>query len=500
MSRRHTVLLALLAVLAAPAAASAAPADPPVPAPVADHAVWPLTPQERWITDAQGRVVIVHGVDLVARAAPWLPGAAGFGDDDARLLAHAGFNAVRLGVVPAAVMPRPGAIDRTYLDHIAATVRLLGRHGLLTLIVLHQDQWGARYLGSGLPGWMTRDDGIAGGRRQRSPLGYVSNPALARAFQSFWANRTAARDVGLMDRWTQIAGAVARSLARERTLVGYDLMNTPWPGPRWQRCVADGCPGFQHGALARLWRRTVAQVRAVDADAITWIEPPALAPILAPLLLPATGDKRRSGLAFQADCGLAAAASATAATGSCGALQAGALDRAATWSRDAGRPALLVGGAAARRGATVAGLRRIADGRMQSWLRWPYANVPASPGDQPAIVRDLRRPAAGDNVDDARLAALETPYPRLVAGTPTGWSLDSRSGVFTASWTTTLPNGRPARADAVSDLWLGRRQYPGGYSVTLTGARVVSRTADRVLLRALPDAQRVAVVVTPSVP
>ena len=57
---------------------------------------------------------------------------------------------------------------------------------------------------------------------------------------------------------------------------------------------------------ARLWRRTVAQVRSVDADAITWIEPPALAPVLAPLLLPATGDRRRSGLAFQADCELAA--------------------------------------------------------------------------------------------------------------------------------------------------------------------------------------------------
>ena len=392
MRRRHTVLLALLAALGAPASAGAV--SPESPAALADHAVWPLTPQARWITDAQGRVVIVHGVDLVARAAPWLPGPAGFGDDDARLLARAGFNAVRLGVVPAAVMPRPGAIDRGYLDHIAATVRLLARHGLLTLIVLHQDQWGARYLGSGLPGWMTRDDDIASGRRQRAPRGYVTNPALARAFQSFWANRSAARDVGLMDRWTQIAGAVARALAHQRTLVGYDLMNAPWPGPRWASCVLDGCPGFQQGALARLWRRTVAQVRAVDPDAITWIEPPALAPVLGPLLLPATGDQRRSGLAFQADCGLAAVASPSAATSSCGALQATALDRAAAWSQAAGRPALLVGDAAARRGATVAGLRRLADSRMQSWLRWPYANVPARPGDQPAIVKDLG--AAGD--------------------------------------------------------------------------------------------------------
>ncbi len=485
--RPVAVLLALAAVLAAPAVAGAA-----------ERAAWPLAPQGRWITDAQGRVVIVHGTDLVARAAPWLPGAAGFGDDDAQLLARAGFNAVRLGVVPAAVMPRPGGIDRAYLSQIAATVRLLARHGLLTLIVLHQDQWGPRYLGSGLPGWMTRDDRIPTGARRRAPHGYVTDPALGRAFQSLWANRIASGQVGLMDRWTQIAGAVGRALARERTLVGYDLMNAPWPGPRWQTCVLDGCTGFQQGALARLWRRTVAQVRAVDADAITWIEPPSLAPILAPLRLPATGAQRFSGLSFQADCGLAAAASPVTVSSSCGALQATALDRAAAWSQSAGRPALLTGPAAVRRGATLTGLRAIADARMQSWLRWPYANVPAAPGDQPAIVRDLRLPATGANVDEARLRALDTPYPRLVAGTPTGWSHDASSGVFTASWTTTLPSGAPAPAGAVTELWLGRRSFPQGFRVTATGAQVVSRTADRVELRALADATRVTVAVAPA--
>ena len=106
---------------------------------VADRPVWPLTSQGRWITDAQGRVVIVHGVNLTARAAPWQITAAGFGDDDAALLARAGFSAVRLAVVPAAVMPRPGTIDRRYLDGVLRTVRLLARHGLMTLVVLHQD-------------------------------------------------------------------------------------------------------------------------------------------------------------------------------------------------------------------------------------------------------------------------------------------------------------------------------------------------------------------------
>ena len=489
-------VLALLALLVPAPAFAAGPA----PAQVADRPAGPLRPEGRWVTDRTGRVVVVHGVDLVARAEPWLPGPAGFGDDDARLLARAGFGAVRLGVVPAAVMPRPDAIDRAYLARIVGTVRLLARHGLLTLVVVHQDQWSPRYLGSGLPGWMTRDDGLPAAPRARSPRGYVTSPGLDRAFKSFWANRPASGGVGLMDRWTQIAGAVARALARERSLVGYDLMNAPWPGPRWQSCVLDGCAGFQRASLPRLWRRAVAQVRSVDADATTWIEPPALAPVLAPLLLPATGDRRRSGLVFQADCGLAAAASAGAAGLPCGALQATALDRAVAWSRSAGRPALLTGPAATRRGATVAGLRRIADARMLSWLRWPYANVPVRPGDQPGIVRDLGRPATGANVDEARLGALDTPYPRLIAGTPVGWSHAPKTGVFTASWSTNLPGGTPAGDGAVSELWLGRRTYPDGYRLTLTGARVVRRTADRVVVRALPGAARVTVTASPPAP
>ena len=450
------------------------------------------------MTDAQGRVVIVHGVDVVARAAPWSPGAAGFGEDDARLLVRAGFTAVRLGVVPAAVMPRPDVVDARYLARIAATVRLLGRHGILTLVVLHQDQWSPRFLGSGLPGWMTRDDGLPAAPRARTPRGYLTSPGLDRAFQSFWANRPASGGVGLLNRWTQIAGAVARALARERTLVGYDLMNAPWPGPRWRQCIADGCPGFQRGALARLWRRTVAQVRSVDGDAITWIEPPALAPAAAPLLLPATGDRRRSGLAFQADCEVAALVAPASADRSCGAVQAQALDRALAWSAEAGRPALVTGAAATVRGATLAGLRRIADARMLSWLRWPYANVPAGPGDPPAIVGDPSRPLTGENVDEDRLRALDAPHPRVVAGTPSGWSTDETTGVFTATWSTTLPDGRPAGEDSVSEVWLGRRRYPDGFRLTVTGARVVTRAADRVVVRATPGAAQVTVVAAPA--
>ena len=69
--------LALACLISIPAlAAGARGAAPPAPS----HA-------GRWITDASGRVVIVHGVNMVYKVAPYYPAAVGFGDDDAAFLA-----------------------------------------------------------------------------------------------------------------------------------------------------------------------------------------------------------------------------------------------------------------------------------------------------------------------------------------------------------------------------------------------------------------------------
>lgn len=86
----------------------------------------------RWITDAHGRVVIVHGIDMVYKVAPY-PAATGFGNDDAAFLARMGFNAVRVGVIWKAVEPEPGVYDDAYVNH-AGTDRTLARHGIVSLL------------------------------------------------------------------------------------------------------------------------------------------------------------------------------------------------------------------------------------------------------------------------------------------------------------------------------------------------------------------------------
>ena len=104
------------------------------PAPYTGLAALPLDHAGTWLTDAAGRVVILHGLNQVFKLAPYEPAADGFGDDDAAFLAENGFDAVRVGVIWAGVEPQPGVYDDAYLDSIADTVQTLAAHGIVSIL------------------------------------------------------------------------------------------------------------------------------------------------------------------------------------------------------------------------------------------------------------------------------------------------------------------------------------------------------------------------------
>src|ERR1700749_4514387 len=124
---------------------------------------FPLPPPQHvgtWITDPQGRVMILHGLNQVYKVAPYEPSTDGFGDDDATFLQANGFNAMRIGVIWAAVEPTPGHYDDAYLDSIASTVSTLAAHGIVSLLDFHQDLYNEQFQGEGAPAWAVQDGGL----------------------------------------------------------------------------------------------------------------------------------------------------------------------------------------------------------------------------------------------------------------------------------------------------------------------------------------------------
>jgi endoglycosylceramidase len=146
----------------------------------------PLGQSGRWITDADGRVVILQGVNMVFKRPPYLPSAGGFDAEDARFLAREGFNTVRLGVIYKGVEPSPGVYDDAYLDQIRQTARALADEGIFFQLDFHQDMYNERFQGEGWPDWAVLDDGLPAEPKLGFPANYFFMPGLLRAFDNFW--------------------------------------------------------------------------------------------------------------------------------------------------------------------------------------------------------------------------------------------------------------------------------------------------------------------------
>src|SRR5579875_1608466 len=224
--RRVPVLSALvLALVLLGAPLLTASADTPIGTGLAASG---LGQTGRWITDSEGRVVILHGLNQVYKVPPYEPSANGFGDDDAAFLAANGFDAVRVGVIWAAVEPQPGVYDDAYLASIAQTVQTLANHGIVSLLDFHQDLYNEKFQGEGAPAWAVEDGGLKN-PALGFPGNYLGNPAEWRTWDNFWKNAPAPDGVGLQDHYARAWAHVAAYFAGDKAVAGYDVLNEPWP-------------------------------------------------------------------------------------------------------------------------------------------------------------------------------------------------------------------------------------------------------------------------------
>jgi endoglycosylceramidase len=209
------------------------------------------SPGGPYLYDAKGRVVLLHGVNVVYKHAPYIaypdPGEPwNFSAADASRMRSLGFNVVRLGIEWQALEPGSGgpnqpsictpgtpgnarewnqAVAERYLGHVAATVRLLARYGIYTLLDMHQDVYNKNFRGEGAPDWAVCTNNVPivpeGGRWSNN----YSNPTLQTAVQHFWSNDVVGNLQGNYDlAWA----AVARYFANDRWVVGYDPYNEPF--------------------------------------------------------------------------------------------------------------------------------------------------------------------------------------------------------------------------------------------------------------------------------
>jgi endoglycosylceramidase len=454
-----------------------------------------LSQTGRWITDSSGRVVILHGLNQVYKVPPYEPSADGFGDDDAAFLAANGFDAMRVGVIWAAVEPQPGEYDDAYLDSVAATVRTLAAHGIVSLLDFHQDLYNEQFQGEGAPSWAVQDGGLPN-PQLGFPGNYLANPAEWHAWDAFWADSPAPDGVGLQEHYARTWAHVAARFAGDPAVAGYEVMNEPWPGSLGEICAMPlvGCPTFDAGALTTFYRRVDAAIRSVDHTHTVYVEPNVLFSQSATTYLGALGDAR-AGFAFHDYC---STENLTGDNTLCPPQDTTTVSSADRYAGSHAMPPLLTEFGATTDLPNISEMVGLADRYRMGWLEWAYTGndkTSASPDGQ-ALVLDPSRPPTGDNVLTGKLKALAEPYPQVVAGTPTSWSF--ANGVFRLAYSTARADGAGGfGAGAQTQIAVPAVQFPDGYRVAVSGAAVTSAPDAPVLrLSALAGADSVLVTVT----
>lgn len=440
----------------------------------------------RWLTNAEGQVVILHGLNMVYKKPPYEPAAAGFGSVAATSLAREGFDVVRLGVIYSAVEPEPGVFSTSYIDSIEKTVEELGADGIYSLLDFHQDQMSTEFGGEGFPSWSVEPNGLPI-KRYVFPLGYTSSPALDAAFDNFWNNAAGPGGIGLQFYYAGAWKFVAQHFATNKWVVGYDLFNEPWPA---QATATQ---------LSAFYSKVISGIRQVDHEHLIFYEPFVTFDFGTQTTLQSFTDPDL-GMSFHDYCYSNAATDPIGCSESEEKVMTNALTRSSSTAN-----ALIL----SEFGATsnLTDLSRVvadADSYLISWTEWSYCGCDDPTGTIPPSIEGLvanpNLPATGSNVDTAKLAILAEPYPRLVSGTPDSFSFDEPSRMMSLSYSTVSPNGKTFPAGSCTAIVVPPSEFPDGYDVTVTGATVTS-PKDAGMLTLSEDisgAGTVTVVIKPS--
>jgi endoglycosylceramidase len=413
----------------APPIAQAAPLGPTLP----------IGHVGRWMTDTDGRAVILHGLNQVYKVPPYTPSADGFGDDDAAFLAANGFNAMRVGVIWAAVEPQPLTYDDNYLASIAQTVATLASHGIVSLLDFHQDLYNEAFQGEGAPAWAVQQAGLPN-PQLGFPGNYFLNPAEEYAWNAFWRKAPAPDGIGLQDHYARAWAHVASFFHGNPGVFGYEVLNEPWPGFIWEGCIdfVLGCP-LQDHKLTVFYRKVVPVIRAADPATLVFFEPntwsdEGIHTDLGGVVDPSTG------FSFHDYCAIESVLHKNI---TCRFQDGLTITNANLYADFHHIPPLLTEFGATDDLKNLAEVMRHTDRQRMGWLEWAYTGndkTSSSPNGQ-ALVFDPSQPPTGANVNTAKLAVLAAPYPQVVAGTPRfGRSPPAPSGCATR------PNGPTARA------------------------------------------------------
>ncbi len=184
------------------------------------------------LVDDKGRERIFHGVNFVNKN-DYIPGEQIVPDLDEAMIqkiAANGVNLIRFGFTWATLEPNPGEYNDAYIDSMANVLDLLEKYNIYAFLDMHQDLYSSVTNADGAPAWAVLLDGVkVKPTRFVWAEGYFWGKACHTAFDNFWANRKV-KGKGLQDYYADCWAHVIEKLGNKPAVIGFDVMNEPFPG------------------------------------------------------------------------------------------------------------------------------------------------------------------------------------------------------------------------------------------------------------------------------
>lgn len=211
------------------------------------------------LVDDLGRTRIFHGVNVVYKLPPYHPPqlqdfdpVLSLCEADGDLMRQWGFNFVRLYTSWEGLEPGTrGTYNEAYLDTLQQVVEMLNARGIYVLLDAHQDILSRQFCGEGVPAFAAQVSPTT--KPFPNPLGYtirtdnstglplledcLKHPfweyyfthASNEAFQNLYDNKD-----GIADSFAAFWGKVASHFKDNNGVIGYELLNEPWPGDTYK--------------------------------------------------------------------------------------------------------------------------------------------------------------------------------------------------------------------------------------------------------------------------
>jgi hypothetical protein len=428
----------------------------------------PLSTRCGQLVDAQGRVVILHGVnarvqgifdvDLGAGKQPRETVPVVDATDLARMRV-VGFDLLRLPIHWSAIEPTdttPPTYDQAYLARVAAFVADAKAAGVRVLLDFHQDAY-SKWIGQdGAPLWaiVPAPASIVDGPID---LGAATLSAqVQNAFTTFFS-RSNADGARLRARFGKMAAAVADKFRGDDAVVGIEMLNEP-------QATDDELRAF-HEEIG-------AAIRASDPTRLLFFEPPGMRNLFDTASLPAAPLSLKGVVyAPHVYTGVFRGGADFESTFTFETLRPsneGARQEADGWQAPLFVGEFGYGPSSPRYADYIGGQLALQDEYMASSAYWVWKEEPSTEGQWGFFDRDATSGAWKER--DAVRKVFARVVPRAIAGRPTGWKFDTTTRRFELRY----QGDAAVTAPTILHLPAPEDAPAGGWKATCDGATVAA--------------------------